>query len=136
LAEEGRELESQPVNEDDEKLRSYLNKLWYVSREDLENVKKKQEAEFKLDRLLSDHPDLKKYENAIRTIWEKDTSAWEDIVVKYWFKDKQKLHQRTSDVVWSPKLEKEPQKSISEMTPAEYKKWAESRKWTTSKWSR
>lgn len=127
LSKKRKELDSKPKEElTDEELAAdeYLKKRGYVTKDDLENFKAVQEDELKLQRLVDANPDLRQYEDAIKTIWLSDESAYEDIVVNYWFTSKDKLQKAKSanrSVKWE-NTKGSKQKSIMDATPEEYEK--------------
>jgi len=102
-----------------------LKKAGFVTREDLALSSKQQSDELKLQRLLDANPDLASKEAAIRAIGKTDNRAWEDIIVEYGFKESNKIAKaRVRDIKGMPTPKVAPkQKSIGEMTSAEYATW-------------
>lgn len=80
-----------------------------------------------LDDLVAANPDLSPFKKAIRDIGKANpTMAWEDIVANYGFKKNTALQRAKSSksVMGSPSSKTSPkQKSIADMTEAEYDAW-------------
>jgi hypothetical protein len=113
-----------PVAESDEAL-AFIKSLGFVHQKDIEAVEQQKAAEKKLDALVASNPVLANYKDAIRQIAKTDNSAYEDIVVKYGFSQKDKLNvPRYSDVMGeAPARAPTKEKTIEDMDPAEYEAW-------------
>lgn len=112
----------------------FIKNNWFVTKEDLDGLSKKQSQEANLKEIIAANPDLQSFESAIKEIWKTSDMAYEDIIQKYGFKSKDKLARARSqwDIKWMPEKK---DKSIAEMTPTEYAKHKQAMGWTGNKWS-
>lgn len=107
------------LSPEDQAAINFIKENWFVTKDDLDNLSKRQAHEAKLSDIITANPDLKQYESAIREIGKSWDMAYEDIIQKYWFKSGDKLSKAKSqgDIKWMP--ENKP-KSIAEMSDKEY----------------
>lgn len=107
----------------------FIKNNWFVTKDDLEWMTKRQAQESNLKDIIASNPDLQPFESAIRAIWKDWSMAYEDIIQKYGFKSGDKLARARSqwDVKWMPEKKT---KSISEMTQSEYAKYKQQMGWT------
>ena len=122
------------LSDEDKAAIDFIKNNWFVTKEDLEWLTKKQAHEANLSNIIASNPDLKPFESAIREIWKSWDIAYEDIIQKYGFKSKDKLSKARSqwDVKWMPEKKDKP---IKDMTSEEYtqykiKMWYIANKWT------
>lgn len=108
----------------------FIKNHWFVTKEELEGMSKRQTQELHLKDLLAANPDLLPFENAIKEIWLNKNMAFEDVIQHYGFKAKDKLARARSqwDIKWMPEKK---EKSISEMTLAEYEQYKAKKWWNT-----
>jgi len=125
LAELKNKSQEQP-SVDEEALRSWIESNWFVKKDDIMSLKQQIEQENKFKELLTYNPELEKFWDAITTIAKAENLAFEDVIEKYkfWSKDKLKLA-KDSKLMWDRQLETK-QKSIEDMTSAEYAEWKKS----------
>lgn len=105
-----------------------LEKLWFVRKNDLDAFEKKQKDQANLSELMTQNPSLKQFEWAIKSLWEKDWLAYEDVIEKYGFASKDKLAKARIQwgIVWNANLpwqEKSTSEMIRDMTPKEFEAW-------------
>lgn len=113
-------------NNDPEQVKSYLKDLWFVSKDEIEREKA-------FGSIIDANPDLKQYGSAIRTLAEKENLAYEDVIEKYWFSDKDKLAKaKERRMVWERSFDAPP-KSISDLTDAEWSEWQKQNLWKNNK---
>ena len=110
----------------------FIKNNWFVTKDDLDGLSKRQAQESNLKEIIAANPDLQQYESAIRAIWKDGDMAYEDIIQKYGFKSWNKLAKARSqwDVKWMPEKKEKP---ISEMSSTEYAKYKADMGWT---WNR
>lgn len=132
LAEERRKLSrnesSQKEDELDPDVKSaveVLKKAGVVTQEDLAQIKAYEEDQKQFKKLLKRHPELKAHERALVQIGKTDNRAWEDIVSDYGFISRDKLAKakESKPVVGQKNVTPKQEKSISEMSSAEYALW-------------
>jgi len=102
--------------------REFLKNEGVVTKSDLENLQKAQEAEFKFREMLDINPNLSTHEQAIRDLQKATWEAYEDVITKYWFSNSDKLSkakQANKTLVWGSDKESG-EKSIADMTESEY----------------
>ena len=80
-----REKKENSLTEEERNYIEFLKNNKFVTVDDLENIKKEQESNAKLEDLMSGNPSLKQFESAIKAIGKQSDMAWEDIIVKYGF---------------------------------------------------
>lgn len=120
--------EEREVDPDVQKAIELLKDHGVVTKEDLKQLQAQQEDERKLQRLLEANPDLKGKEDAIKAIGKTDNRAWEDIIHNYGFKESNKIVKAKMRGIKGEPASKEPpkQKSVGEMSSAEYAEWKKS----------
>lgn len=110
-------------------------KYGFVTKEEMETLKKEQSREQKLESLLDNNPDLSKFSDAIRDLQKTTWLEPEEIILKYWFSSSDKLARARSanrDVRGTPDRGSKG-KSIKEMSLVEYaerKKTHMGKKWS------
>ena len=122
------------LSDEDKAALDFLKKSGFVTKDDLESMSKRQVQDAQLKDIIASNPDLKPFEWAIKELWKSWEMAYEDIIQKFGFKSKDKLAKAKSqwDIKWMPEKK---DKSISEMTPDEYKKYKIKMWWTTNRGS-
>lgn len=114
-------------NQELEAATKVLKESGFVTKEDLALLKAQEEDAKRLKKLIKANPELKIHEEAIKRVGMTDTSSWEDIVTKYGFLQKDKLAKAkaANSVVGtkSTPVKEKSEKSISNMSTAEYEKW-------------
>jgi len=122
---------SKQVEESDDikKAKEQLKALGVVTKDELDAFQKKVEAQSedkqRLEALIAANPHLKDKRSAIETIGQVDKAAWEDIIVKYGFEQKDKLSKaKAFNLVGESTPKRKPgTKSLSEMSDTEYLEW-------------
>jgi len=109
------------LSDEDKSAIDFIKKNWFVTKDDLEGLSKKQAHEANLSNIIAANPDLQPFESAIKEIWKNWDIAYEDIIQKYGFKSKDKLTKARSqgDVKWTPQKK---EKAIKDMTSEEWAK--------------
>ena len=115
------------VDPDVEAAKKVLKESGFLTKEDLVQIKA-QEADAKaLRKLIKANPELKSQEEAIKRVGLTDNSSWQDIVTKYGFLKSDKLAKAKASqpVIGSKSIPsgEKAEKSIKNMTPAEYNAW-------------
>lgn len=120
------------LSDEDKAAIDFIKKNWFVTKDDLDSMSARQAHEAKLSDIITANPDLKPFEAAIRKIWKDWDMAYEDIIQKYGFKSGDKLSRAKSqwDIKWMPEKK---EKSIAEMSPAEYQKYKAKMGWTDNR---
>ena len=124
------------LSDEDKAAIDFIKKNWFVTKDDLDNMSKRQAQEVRLKDIITANPDLQPFESAIRELWQKWDIAYEDIIQKYGFKsgDKLKKAKKQGDIKWMPETKEKP---IAEMSIEEYEKykakqWRWSNRWSFS----
>ena len=112
----------------------FIKNNWFVTKDDLDSMSKRQTQESNLKDIIASNPDLKQFESAIREIWNGWEMAYEDIIQKYGFKSGDKLSKARSqwDVKWMPEKKT---KSITDMTSQEYATYKQKMGWSENRGS-
>lgn len=104
-----------------------LREAGFMTKDDLLLVKAQEEDAKRLKKLIKANPELKVHEEAIKRVGLTDNSAWDDIVTKYGFLNKDKLQKaKASQPVIGAKgipAKEKAEKSVKNMTDAEYNTW-------------
>lgn len=108
-----------------------LKQIGFLTGEDIDKrfqaYATSQEENRALDSLVDANPNLKPYKKAIQAIGQTTGAAWEDIVQDYGFMQKTALQRAKSQakpIMGTPTQKTQPkEKSISDMTDAEYAAW-------------
>lgn len=123
--EKKRESSDTPVTDEEKQLNEWLEKNWYVRKEQLEQESRQIKLENDFSRLLASYPELSKHEKAIRDLQASNWWTFEEVAIQYGFTTQDKIKKAMSSkdrmVGSNPKEVK--QKSISEMTSEEYSAW-------------
>jgi len=134
LAEERRQLsraseapaQAEEKDPDLEKAIATLKQAGMVTKDDLALIKAQEDDQKQFRRLLKANPELKVHEKKLLAIGKVDNRAWEDIVDDYGFIPKDKLQKAKASRPLVGKKEvpgTTKQKSVSDMTSAEYTAW-------------
>ena len=120
------------LSEDDKAAIAFMKKNNFLTKEDLEGYKAEKDQDSKIWKIISQNPDLKANEAAIRDLSKSTWLAPEDVIEKYGFKSKDKLAKAKAqgDIKWWPEVKP---KTLNDMSVDEYEKWRQS-KWIWLKW--
>ena len=107
------------LTDDERNAIEFLKNSGFATKEDLEQFTRSQAQEVTLQQIMSENPDLKPYEQAIKDLSKTLSIAPEDVIEKYGFKSKDKLSRAKEQGDVKGSLSQK-QKSISEMNDKEY----------------
>jgi len=121
------------LSDDDKKAIDFIRENGFVTKDDLNNLKQRQELDIWFKDILESNPDLKQFETAIKEIQGNTWIAYEDVIEKYGFKSKNKLSKAKSqgDIKGTPQKEK----SITDMSVEEYTKWKQEKGYGENRWT-
>lgn len=121
------------LSDEDKVAIDFIKKNWFVTKDDLDSMSKRQAQDVNLENIIASNPDLQPFKSAIKELWKKGDMAYEDIIQTYGFKSKDKLSKARAqwDIKWMPEPKEKP---ISEMSDTEYEKY-KVKKWWGSKWT-
>lgn len=96
----------------------------FATKQDIEavaaKIKAENDDERSLQKIFASNPELKRHEKAIRAIGKSDKRAYEDIIVDYKFAEKVEKSNSSDEVMGMPTPKHKQEKSIADMTDAEY----------------
>jgi ribosomal protein S8 len=128
LASKRKELENikpADLTDAEKNMLEWIKKQWFVSKDELEKTAYQQTQEIELRELITNAPQLKSQEAAIRRLQQVEWWSYEEIIQKYGFMDADKLVKaKESRVRLVGEKDRDVKaKNIADLSPEEYEKW-------------
>ena len=107
---------------EDEQVAQYLKKNGFVTREELEEIRRQDASNKEFDVVVSNTPELKKYETAIKQLQKTPWLSYDEVLTQYWFMDTAKLEAAKQRDLKGVSKSNDPV-NIRNMSSAEYEKF-------------